>query len=102
MQEVGLRQHLAAWVEKGELKVEHGAGEPYPVVAPCRGARLFVNGKEFITAVAGSKSEADSFARAEKTEAGNTFSQNGNYVKMVKAGSIKAQAQSFPRHKGTK
>ncbi|MEW5897919.1 MAG: hypothetical protein AB1652_01930 [Bacillota bacterium] len=58
MQEVGLRQHLAAWVEKGELKVEHGAGGPYPVVAPCRGARLFVNGKEFTTAVAVSKSDA--------------------------------------------
>ncbi|MEW6275117.1 MAG: FapA family protein [Bacillota bacterium] len=61
MQEAGKsppRQHPAAWVEKGELKVEHGAERPYPVVAPCRGVRLFVNGKEYTTAVVVSKSDA--------------------------------------------
>jgi hypothetical protein len=33
-----------AWVEKGELKVAHPEEGPFPVVAPCQGIELMVNG----------------------------------------------------------
>ena len=35
-----------AFVEQGRLVVRHGPEGPYPVVAPCPGVRLIVNGQE--------------------------------------------------------
>lgn len=46
-----------AWVKDGNLAVEHPAEGPYPLVIPCPGARLTVNGKEAAGAVPVKKSD---------------------------------------------
>ena len=52
------REQPSASVEGGKLKVAHSEGGPYPIVVPCRGVKLLVNGKEFVTAVPVSKNDA--------------------------------------------